>query len=144
MSTQQRNDLCTIAVDPEVAAAVRSQTLVVLEANHYYFEEILEFGPEAQHALSVIYRDAFAVLDAVGWDPATTPPPGGGFTVPLTGGHVEQLQRRRHELGHANIDRLEHAGTRADIDRDRATAQALDRLFGAWAKATRSRSDGPR
>jgi hypothetical protein len=42
---------------------------VVLEAIHYFFEEILEFGPEAQHALSVIYRDAFAVLDAIGWSP---------------------------------------------------------------------------
>jgi hypothetical protein len=134
MSTQQRNDVCVIAVDPDVAAAVRSQTIVVLEANHYYFEEVAEFGPQAQYALSVIYRDAFAVLDAVGWDPAAAAADGPA-DVPLTDGHVEQLRRRRFELGHANIDRLEHAGAREDIDRDRATAQALDRLFGAFTRA---------
>jgi hypothetical protein len=140
MSTQQRNDVCMVAVDPEVAAAVRSQSIVVLEANHYYFEEVAEFGPQAQYALSVIYRDAFAVLDAVGWDPATAVTDG-PVEIPLTDGHVEQLRRRRFELGHANIDRLEHAGAQEDIDRDRATAQALDRLFGAFTRARRSASE---
>ena len=67
MSTQQRNSACLVSVDPSTADILRRQTLMVLEANHYYFEDILEFGPEAQHALSVIYRDAFAVLDAIGW-----------------------------------------------------------------------------
>jgi hypothetical protein len=142
MSTQQRNDVGLIPVDREIAAAVRSQTVVVLEANHHYFEEVAEYGPEAQHALSVIYRDAFAVLDALGWDADAPAParggPGGTIDIPLTAGHVEQLRRRRFELGHANIDRLEHAGAAADIDRDRATARALDRLFGAWGSTTRS------
>ena len=72
MSTQQRND--PVAVDSSTADVVRQQTLVVLEANHYFFEEILEFGPDAQLALAELYRDAFAVLDAIGWrrpeDPA--------------------------------------------------------------------------
>ncbi|MCW2985891.1 MAG: hypothetical protein JWR63_3461 [Conexibacter sp.] len=133
MSIQQRNDVCVVSVDPEVADAVRSQTIVVLEANHHYFEEIREFGPEAQHALSVIYRDAFAVLDAVGWaagGAATAP-----VAIPLTAGHVEQLRRCRHDLGHTNIDRLDHPGAAAVIDRDRATAQALDRLFDVYAAA---------
>jgi hypothetical protein len=76
---------------------------VVLEANHYYFEDLLEFGPEAQHALSVIYRDAFAVLDALGWAPA---PERGMVDVLLTDGHVERLRRRRYDLAHANLDRL--------------------------------------
>jgi hypothetical protein len=74
-----------------------------LEANHYYFEDLLDFGPEAQHALSVIYRDAFAVLDAIGWAPDQD---AGTVEVPLTCGHVEQLRRRRYDLAHANIDRL--------------------------------------
>ena len=132
MSTQQRNDVCVISVDREVGDAVRSQTVVVLEANHHYFEEVEQFGPEAQHALSVIYRDAFAVLDALGWDPATAP---ARADVPLTAGHVEQLRRRRFELGHRNIDRLEHAESRADVDRDRDAARALDRLLGRWERA---------
>jgi hypothetical protein len=137
MSIQQRNDVCVLSVEPAVAAAVRSQTIVVLEANHHYFEEIREFGPEAQHALSVIYRDAFAVLDAVGWSPGAAAAP---VSVPLTPGHVEQLRRCRHDLGHTNIDRLDHPGTEAAILRDRATAQALDRLFEAYAAAACARS----
>jgi hypothetical protein len=103
MSTAQRNDACLVSVDPSTADILRRQTLVVLEANHYYFEEILEFGPEAQYALSVIYRDAFAVLDAIGWAPDPEPHT---VEVPLSPGHVEQLRHRRHELAHTNIDRL--------------------------------------
>jgi hypothetical protein len=103
MSTAQRNDACLISVGPEQADVLRHQTLVVLEVNHYYFEDLLDFGPEAQHALSVIYRDAFAVLDALGWTPD---PALGTVEVPLTCGHVEQLRHRRYELTYANLDRL--------------------------------------
>jgi hypothetical protein len=136
MSTKQRNDACVLAVDSSTADVLRQQTLVTLEANHYFFEEILEFGPEAQLALSQIYRDAFAVLDAVGWrrpeEPLAT------VDVPITPGHAEQLFRRRYELGHANIDRLAMrdaepaAQARAEIDAaialDREAAILLDRL----------------
>jgi hypothetical protein len=100
---------------------------VVLEANHYYFEEILEFGPEAQHALSVIYRDAFAVLDAIGWrrpeEPVTV-------DAPFTAGFVEQLHRRRFDLGHTNIDRVsQETWDRELVDRDREAAITLDHLL---------------
>src|ERR1700754_5175393 len=101
MSTQQRNDACVVSVDPFTADVLRRQALVVLEANHYYFEDILEFGPEAQHALSVIYRDAFAVLDTVGWRRPDDPP--SAVEVPFTSGFIEQLHRRRLDLGHTNI-----------------------------------------
>jgi hypothetical protein len=63
--------------------------------------------------LSVIYRDAFAVLDALGWPPdaaATT------VDVPLTAGHVEQLRRRRRDLGYTNLDRLETRGEQTCTD----------------------------
>jgi hypothetical protein len=133
MSIKQRNDVCVVGVDREVGHVVRSQTIVVLEANHYYFEEIQEFGPAAQYALSVIYRDAFAVLDALGWDPAAAA--GDVVDVPLTPGHVEQLRKRRFELGHRNIDRMEHDESREDVGRDRAAALTLDRLFGMWERA---------
>ena len=66
MSTAQRNDACLIAVDPSLGEILRRQTLVVLESNHEYFEDLLDFSPQAQYAMSVIYRDAFAVLDALG------------------------------------------------------------------------------
>jgi hypothetical protein len=127
MSTQQRISACVVSVDPSTADVLRFQTLVVLEANHYFFEEILEFGPEAQHALSVIYRDAFAVLDVIGWRR-----PEGPVTVdvPFTAGFVEQLHRRRFDLGHTNIDRVaQETWDRELVDRDREAAITLDRLL---------------
>ncbi|WP_445150500.1 hypothetical protein [Baekduia sp. Peel2402] len=129
MSTQQRISACVVSVDPSTADVLRHQTLVVLEANHYYFEEILEFGPEAQHALSVIYRDAFAVLDAIGWrrpeEPVTV-------DVPFTAGFIEQLHRRRYDLGHTNIDRVsQESWDQAVVDRDRDAAITLDRLLAS-------------
>jgi hypothetical protein len=145
MSTQQPNSACLVSVDPSTADILRRQTLIILEVNHYYFEEILEFGPEAQHALSFIYRDAFAVLDAIGWRRTDDPPV--VIDVPLTAGHVEQLRRCRLDLGHTNINRLdqldaaatgrEAARIRSHIDADRDAAQQLDRLFGAFDAAVR-------
>jgi hypothetical protein len=136
MSTQQPNSACLVSVDPSTADILRRQTLIILEANHYYFEEILEFGPEAQYALSVIYRDAFAVLDAIGWRRPDDPP--ATVDVPFTVGFVEQLRQRRYDLGHTNIDRLavrdavsdagEKARTDEEIERDRLSAIAIDAL----------------
>jgi hypothetical protein len=138
MSAVKRNDAAVVGVDPSTADVLRRQSLVVLEANHYFFEELLEFGPEAQFALAQRYRDAFAVLDAVGWRRPAEPPE--SVDVPLTRGHVEQLFRCRYELGHANIDRLavrdatSDPAVRAEIDvaiaADREAAIALDRLIG--------------
>jgi hypothetical protein len=117
------------------------QTLVVLEANHYFFEEILEFGPKAQHALSVIYRDAFAVLDAIGWSPD---PVAGPIDVPLTDGHIDQLRRCGYDLRVTNINRCnqldaatvqEAAAVRAGIDANVAAVRILDHLFSDYASA---------
>jgi hypothetical protein len=140
MSTQQRNDACVVPVDPSTADVLRQQTLVVLEANHYYFEELLEFGPEAQHALSVTYRDAFAVLDTIGWRRPDDPPD--PVDVPFTEGFVEQLRRQRFDLGHTNIDRLsrldratsddERDQIRTEVETDRLAAITLDRLIGSY------------
>jgi hypothetical protein len=128
MSTQQRNSACVVSVDPSTADVLRRQTLVVLEANHYYFEDLLEFGPEAQHALSVIYRDAFAVLGAVGWRRPDDPP--AAVEVPFTASFIEQLHRRRFDLGHTNIDRVQQEiWDRIVVGRDREAAITLDRLL---------------
>jgi hypothetical protein len=132
MSTQQRNDACLISVGPERADVLRHQTLVVLEANHYYFEDLLDFGPEGQQALSMIYHDAFAVLDAIGWAPDSD---AGTVEVPLSPGHVEQLRRRRYELAHTNIDRLPapdqpvSAETRQQLDVTRAEIAQLNAII---------------
>jgi hypothetical protein len=136
MSTPQRSHACSIVVDPSFGEILRRQTLVVLEVNHQHFEDVLDLSPQAQRALSVIYRDAFAVLDALGWAPgenATT------ITVPLTAGHVVQLRRRLDDLTHTNLDRLarrdrttdpdEVAALDAQIAADGLGAQALGRLI---------------
>jgi hypothetical protein len=139
MSTQQPNSACLVSVDPSTADILRRQTLIILEANHYYFEDILEFGPEAQHALSVIYRDAFAVLDAIGWG---SDPDAGTVDVPLTDGHIDQLRRCRFDLGHTNIDRLDNRDAATDpgviakidasIRADSIAAQSLDWLVSVY------------
>jgi hypothetical protein len=140
MSTPKRNDARTIAVDRELVDILRRETLVVLEVNHQHFEELLERTPQAQHALSVIYRDAFAVLDALGWEPdATTTTT---VAVPLTAGHVTQLRLRRYDLGRTNLDRLdardraidpaEIVALDAEIAADRLAALALDRIVATY------------
>ena len=150
MSDSQSNSAHTVLIDRHDLDAVREQSLLTLEANHHYFEEVEAFGAEARQALARIYREAFDVLDAIGWD---APPAGAGdgadatgpddeqVPVPLTPGHVDQLRARRFELGHANIDRVEHTSdwTIADLEPNRQQAWALDRLFGAWAARVAAR-----
>jgi hypothetical protein len=142
MSTAQRSHACLVRVDPSAVDVLRHQTLVVLEANHYFFEELPNFGPEAQFALSQIYRDAFAVLDAVGWspDPVTRP-----IDVPLTAGHIDQLRRCSHDLRVTNINRSdqldtasdqEAAAIRDDLAANLAAVHTLDQLFSDFARAT--------
>jgi hypothetical protein len=143
MSTTQRNGAAIVGVDPSTADVLRQQTLVTLEANHYYFEEILAFGPEAQFALAQRYRDAFAVLDAIGWRRPDEPP--ASADVPMTPGFTEQLLHRRYELGHTNIDRLATRDAQPDpvvraqvdaaIATDRQAANTLDRLTARAAAA---------
>jgi hypothetical protein len=144
MSTQQRNHACPIAVDPSLGDILRRETLVVLEDHHHYFEDFSEFSAEAQHALSVIFRDGFAVLDALGWPD----PHQGTIEVPLTAGHIDRLRRRRYDLGMANLDRLdlldattdteEAVVIRPQIDTDRIAAQSLDRLFSTFTQTIRA------
>jgi len=142
MSTQQRNSACLVRVDPSTVDVLRHQTLVVLEANHYFFEELLSFGAEAQFALSVIYRDAFAVLDAIGW---SSDPVAGPVDVPLTDGHIDQLRRCSYDLRVTNINRSdqldtasdqEAAAIRADLDANLAAVHTLDHLFSNHTRAT--------
>jgi hypothetical protein len=139
MSTPQPNaDVRVLAMSPDTADVLRVETKKVLMFNHEYFEDFLDFGPDAQYALTVIYRDAFAVIDAVGWHP--NPDQSETIDVPLTFGHIDQLRRRRWDLGATNIDRLDDipVGTPidpdllAEITKDRLAAGALDRVIGTY------------
>ena len=135
---QPNADLRVLAVSPDTADVLRIETKKVLMFNHEHFEDFLDFGPDAQYALSVIYRDALAVIDAVGWHP--NPNANETIDIPLTLGHIDQLRRRRYDLGATNLDRLDDIPTGTpinpdlltDINPDRLAAQTLDHLIGTY------------
>jgi hypothetical protein len=132
-----------ITVEPWLAAVLRHQCLVTQKVNHHALGRLRDLHPDEQYALAMNYRDAFAAIEAIGWEPD---PDAGAVEVPLTAGLVEQLHRRRYELGTANFDRLdvladaptpeEVVRLRADLEADRLAAQALDRLFAEYDRAT--------
>jgi hypothetical protein len=142
MSNLEPSPATTITVEPWLAAVLRRQTLVTQKVNHHAFARLRDLEPAAQFALAGIYRDAFAVMEAIGWEPDSDCGP---VDVPLTAGHIEQLHRRRYELGAINFERLDAlaeaqtpeavATLRADIETDRLAAQALDRLFAEYDRA---------
>ena len=148
MSTSQRNRTLLIDVSPYVGDVLRTQTLLVLEFTHHLYEDISSFCPESQYALSVIYRDAFAVIDALGWQRPDEPPE--RVEVPLTAGHIEQLRHRRYDLGMTNIDRLpENKGPISRRSSRRSPSTVA--LPGCWTgsssgstRATRRRTTRPR
>jgi hypothetical protein len=59
--------------------------------------------PTKQLALADVYRDATAVIDALGWDPVMVPHDD-SVEVPLTRGHIGQLHERRCDLLATNLD----------------------------------------
>jgi hypothetical protein len=142
MSTTQRNDdACTITVSSDTADVLREELKKVLEFNHDLFEDLRDFGPDAQHALAKMFTDAITIITTVGWDPST--PATEPVTITLNAQLIEQLRRRRYDLGATNIDRLDDIGDTidpgllAEITTDRLTAQTLDHLI---ADATRTTS----
>jgi hypothetical protein len=98
MSTQQRNDdACTITVSPDTADVLREEFKKVLEFSHDHFEDLRDFGPDAQHALARMFTDAITIINTVGWDPkASSSDP---VEITLTAQLIEQLHRRRYEAG---------------------------------------------
>jgi hypothetical protein len=145
MSTPQPSRARVITVDRTTADVLRLEAKKVMVFNHELFEDLLDFGPQAQKALSMRFRDASDLIDVVGWDPndaadTTT------FDVPLTDDLVEQLRHRRWDLAATNLDRLDNVSAHdpippdllAEITTDRLAAQALDNLIGTYTIATQS------
>jgi hypothetical protein len=140
MSTPQGNPACRITVDPSTADVLRLETKKVLMFNHDPFEDFLDYVPAKQLALADIYRDATAVIDALGWDP--TPPHRDSVEVPLTAAHIHQLHKRRCDLLDCNLDLLDDIGAdrdfnalvMADIHANRRGVEALNRVFDAYTK----------
>jgi hypothetical protein len=139
MSTPQGSPACRIEVDPSTADVLRVEAKKVLMFNHEPFEDFLDYLPARQLALAEVYRDATAVIDALGWDPDTNPQHD-SVEVPLTRGHIEQLHRRRCDLLDTNLDLLTDIGAdrhhnaivMADIHANRRGVEALNRVFDAY------------
>jgi hypothetical protein len=147
MSTPQRTHAraTNVVVDRETADVLRLQAKTAMDLGHELFEDFLLYGPDAQYALAMRFCAATALITAVGWDPDKVDPNATTFEVPLTDDLIEQLRRRRWDLAVTNKDRLDGLDVNEPIDPDllaeitvdRLAAQALDRLFGTYAKAAR-------
>jgi hypothetical protein len=107
--------------------------------NHEPFEDFLDYVPVKQLELADIFRDATAVIDALGWDPEINPPRK-TFEIPLTHAHIEQLHTRRADLLDTNLDLLTDIGAdsthnatvMSDIYANRHSVEALNRVFDAY------------
>jgi hypothetical protein len=145
MSAHQGSSACRITVDPSTADALRVEAKKVLMFNHEPFEDFLDYVPVKQLELADIYRDATAVIDALGWDPGINPPRD-AFEVPLTHAHIEQLHKRRSDLLDTNLDLLEDIGTdaesldviMADIHANRRSVEAINKVFDAYTNTITS------
>jgi hypothetical protein len=149
MSTPQRTHARTmVVVDRETADVLRLQAKTVMDLGHEFFEDFLLYGPDAQYRLAMRFCDATTLITAVGWDPNKVDPDIETFEVPLTNDLIKQLRHRRYDLALCNNDRLDGLDVNepidpdllAEITHDRLAAQALDRLFDAYAKAVKAQS----
>ncbi len=140
MSAHQGNSGCRISVDPSTADVLRIEAKKVLMFNHDPFEDFLDYTPRRQLALTNVYRDATAVIDALGWDPEMVPH-NDSVEVPLTRGHIDHLHERRCDLLATNLDLLTdigadndaNAAVMSDIYANRHSVEALNTVFDAYS-----------
>jgi hypothetical protein len=144
MSTMQRiHARTTLTVDRETANVLRLEAKKALMFGHDLFEDFLDFCPEAQHSLTLRYRTVFDLIDVVGWDPDTVEPTKRRFKISLTEDLISLLDDRRHDLTLSVDNRLaEHddpipSAILEEITTDRLACVALERVFRAYARATR-------
>ena len=145
MSAHQGSPACRISVDPSTADVLRDEAKKVLMFNHDPFEDFLDYRPAKQLALADIFRDATAVIDALGWDPDRNPHVE-SIEVPLTRGHIEQLHHRRCDLLDTNLDLLTDIGAdrhhnaivMAEIHHNRRGVEGLNRVFNSYGDAMTS------
>jgi hypothetical protein len=142
MSASQRNDTRPTVVDPSLGEILRHQTLLVLEANHEPFDDVRTLAAPDLLSLATIWRDAFSVLDIVGWLPVPTT---ATIEIAITAGHVAQLRRLRDDEATAVLDCLavrdgltSFDEVDAEIHGRRRVAQGLGELLQRYhrAKAT--------
>jgi hypothetical protein len=140
MSAHQGSSGCHITVDASTADVLRVEAKKVLMFNHEPFEDFLDHVPTRQLALADVYRDATAVIDALGWDPGAETRPE-SVRVPLTAGHIQQLHKRRCDLLDTNLDLLGEIGAddqayarvMAEIHANRHGVEGLNRVLDAYS-----------
>ena len=139
MSAHQGSSACRISVDPSTADVLRVEAKKVLMFNHEPFEDFLDYVPSKQLTLADIFRDATAMIDALGWDPDSDPQRE-SVEVPLTPGHIHQLHKRRCDLLDTNLDLLTdisadndgNAIVMSEIYNNRHGVEALNKVFNAY------------
>lgn len=118
-------------IEPGLRDLLRSQTLVILEFTHERWEEARDLRPSALLIIAAIFRDAFAVLDTIGWlagEHDATP-----AEVPITHGHVAQLRWLRDDVALSVVTNLEgrddvtNPDDIAAVDQDIQTARDVVR-----------------
>jgi hypothetical protein len=140
MSAHQGSSAYRITVSSSDADVLRTEAKKVLMFNHEPFEDFLDYVPVKQLQLADIFRDATAVIDALGCDPDINPPRD-TFNVPLTHAHIERLHHRRSDLLDTNLDLLTDIGAdrhhnatvMAEIHANRHGVEALNRIFDAYS-----------
>src|ERR1044071_499472 len=139
MSAPQGSFGCRITVSPSDADVLRVEAKKVLMFDHEDFEDFLDYVPGKQLELADIYRDATAVIDAIGWDPDICVP-FKDVEGPLTHAPVEQLYKSRADLlatkldllNDLNDDRRPHETINAELHDNRHAVDALNRIFTTY------------
>ena len=144
MSTSEPTGASTVAIDPSLGAVLRDQTLFVLELTSGAFEDARELPPTELLELATTFRDAFVVLDAIGWLPEQQTDT---VQATITARHRAWLERLRADLGIGIFDRLdnrdglgtpgERAEADAQIEADRVTAHGLWQILLSSSRADR-------
>lgn len=141
MSTSEPSGASTIAIDPALGEILRDQTLLILEIKAGSFEEARELPPDELEALASTFRDAFVVLDTIGWLPEQQTET---VLVTITAAHLAQLEHMRADLGIGVFDRLDtrheldspegRAEVDEQIEADRVTADGLWQILRACSR----------
>ena len=130
---------CRITVDPRRADVLRIEAKKVLMFNHEPFEDFLDYVPVKQLELADVYRDATAVIDALGWDPDINPPRD-TFKVPLTpptsssSTNAAATSSTPTSTSSTDIgaDNETNAVIMGDIHANRRSVEALNSVFDAY------------
>ena len=127
-----------VTVDAELREVLRSQTLMVLEFGHEPFEQLRDLQPAEVLALATTFRDAFAILDVIGWLPT---PQTIAVEVEITPSHLARLEHQRADVAQSILEQLDDrqgltdpddiAHVDAAIQADRRTVQGLLQILRA-------------